>query len=89
MQMTPEQFCYWLQGRAELQPDTAPTEAEWKMVREHLQTVFVKVTPQIGVQVKDGPDHQIRPTPGAPTHWWPGTLVSPPNTTTGLPIAIC
>src|SRR5690348_13034760 len=47
MQMTPEQFCYWLQGRAELQPDTAPTKAEWKMIREHLQTVFVKVTPPL------------------------------------------
>lgn len=45
--MTPEQFCYWLQGRCELQPDTLPTEAEWKMIREHLQTVFVKVTPPL------------------------------------------
>jgi hypothetical protein len=45
--MTPEQFCYWLQGRAELQPDTAPTKVEWKAIREHLQTVFVKVTPPV------------------------------------------
>lgn len=43
--MTPEQFCYWFQGRAELQPDTPPTKAEWKIIREHLATVFVKITP--------------------------------------------
>jgi hypothetical protein len=43
--MTPEQFCYWLQGRAELQPDTPPSADEWGMIREHLATVFNKVTP--------------------------------------------
>lgn len=43
--MTPEQFCYWLQGRAEMQPDNPPSEAEWVMIRQHLATVFVKVTP--------------------------------------------
>ena len=42
--MTPEQFCYWLQGRAELMPDTPPNEAEWKMIAEHLATVFTKKT---------------------------------------------
>lgn len=45
--MTPEQFCYWLQGRAELMPDTPPTCAEWKMIAEHLATVFKKVTPPL------------------------------------------
>jgi hypothetical protein len=43
--MTPEQFCYWLQGRAELMPETPPTAAEWKMIAEHLATTFKKVTP--------------------------------------------
>lgn len=44
--MTHEQFCYWLQGRAEL--DTAPpTTEQWKSICEHLQTVFVKVTPPV------------------------------------------
>jgi hypothetical protein len=38
--MTPENFCYWLQGRAEMQPDPPPTEAEWKMIKEHLGYVF-------------------------------------------------
>jgi hypothetical protein len=41
--MTPEQFCYWLQGRAELMPDTPPTDAEWKMITDHLGKLFVKV----------------------------------------------
>ena len=43
--MTPNEFCYWLQGRAELLPDQPPTDAEWKMIREHLSLVFTKVTP--------------------------------------------
>lgn len=42
--MTPEQFCYWLQGRAELDSNP-PTPEQWQSIREHLATVFVKVTP--------------------------------------------
>ena len=42
--MTPENFCYWLQGRIELLPGTLPTKEEWAMIAEHLQTVFVKTT---------------------------------------------
>lgn len=42
--MTPEQFCYWLQGRAELVAQ-APTEAEWAAIVAHLSLVFNKVTP--------------------------------------------
>jgi hypothetical protein len=42
--MTPEQFAYWLQGFAELQA-TAPTQDQWQSIREHLGTVFNKVTP--------------------------------------------
>lgn len=45
--MNAQEFCYWLQGRAELLPDQPPTEAEWKMIREHLALVFVKVTPPL------------------------------------------
>lgn len=74
--MTPEQFCYWLQGRAELQPDTAPTEAEWKMIREHLQTVFVKVTPKLSTGLSNPP-------------WMPSTTFCTPNMPSGVPIAVC
>ncbi|HEX8579911.1 MAG TPA: hypothetical protein VF655_10000 [Allosphingosinicella sp.] len=61
--MTPEQFCYWLQGRAEFDP-TPPTPEQWQSIREHLQTVFTKVTPPVripGPIIKEGPDHWIMP----------------------------
>lgn len=44
--MTPEQFCYWLQGRAELDP-TPPTLGQWQSICEHLDLVFDKVTPPV------------------------------------------
>lgn len=45
--MTPEQFTYWLQGFVELNPDIQPTKEQWQMIKEHLQTVFKKVTPEL------------------------------------------
>lgn len=42
--MTPEQFCYWMQGFAELH-DAPPGREQWTSIREHLATVFHKVTP--------------------------------------------
>jgi hypothetical protein len=45
--MTPEQFCYWLQGFAELSGDNPPTPEQWKSIREHIATVFKKVTPPV------------------------------------------
>lgn len=44
--MTSEQFAYWMQGFAELNAEP-PTAEQWKSIREHLATVFVKVTPQV------------------------------------------
>lgn len=44
--MTPEQFAYWLQGFAELQA-APPTQEQWQSIREHLATVFRKVTPPV------------------------------------------
>lgn len=46
--MTPEQFAYWLQGFFELSGTDQLTAAQVKMVREHLATVFHKVTPPLG-----------------------------------------
>ena len=44
--MTAEQFAYWLQGYAELH--AAPPSAEqWASIRDHLATVFNKVTPPV------------------------------------------
>lgn len=45
--MTPEQFCYWMQGFTELCGGEMPTEDQWKSINEHLQTVFKKVTPEV------------------------------------------
>lgn len=48
--MTPEQFVYWLNGFAELNPSLEqPTPEQWKSITEHLKTVFVKVTPEVKV----------------------------------------
>ncbi|WP_321921696.1 hypothetical protein [Burkholderia sp. BCC1998] len=51
--MTPEQFSYWMQGFAELSGDEPPTPAQWKSIREHLKTVFVKVTPPVQAPLGD------------------------------------
>ena len=45
--MTHEQFCYWLQGFAELSPATPPTPEQWKSIQEHLALTFKKVTPPL------------------------------------------
>jgi hypothetical protein len=45
--VTPEQFCYWLQGFAELNGSGSPTPAQWKAIKEHVATVFNKVTPPV------------------------------------------
>ena len=42
--MTPEQFTYWLQGFVEIRGST-PTPGEWDIIKDHLATVFNKVTP--------------------------------------------
>ncbi len=44
--MTPEQFVYWLQGYAEL-GSPKPSAEQWQMIKEHLGTVFTKVTPKL------------------------------------------
>jgi hypothetical protein len=53
--MTAEQFAYWLQGFAELTEGTQPTPEQWKSINDHLNTVFVKVTPKIGLPPSTGP----------------------------------
>lgn len=44
--MTPEQLAYWLQGFAELHPEP-PSAAQWQAIREHVASVFEKVTPPL------------------------------------------
>lgn len=47
--MTFEQFCYWFQGFVEVrgaETDALPTRSEWEVIKDHLKTVFEKVTPE-------------------------------------------
>lgn len=44
--MTSKQFAYWLQGFVELNGQQ-PNEAQWQSIKEHLATVFNKVTPPV------------------------------------------
>lgn len=46
--MSPEQFAYWLQGFVELCPEQQPSQAQWNAIKDHLSTVFVKVTAPLG-----------------------------------------
>lgn len=44
--MTPEQFCYWLQGQFELKGgDTKLSKDQIRMIADHLQSVFTKAIP--------------------------------------------
>lgn len=43
--MTPEQFAYWLQGYFEISRNTQLNEEQVKIVKDHLQLCFNKVTP--------------------------------------------
>jgi hypothetical protein len=42
--MTPENFCYWLQGFFELTNSMELTPAQHDSIKEHLQLVFKKTT---------------------------------------------
>lgn len=43
--MTPERFAQWLQGFAELSPDTPPSILQWQIIQDHLRLLFIKETP--------------------------------------------
>jgi len=67
--MTPEQFAYWLQGFSEITGSSAPTAEQWKVIQDHLNTVFVKITPSA---VEPFPQTWFIPqtlTPSAPAVW--------------------
>lgn len=46
--MTSEQFAFWLKGFVELN-GSEPTAEQWQSIKDHLKTVFVKVTPQVNL----------------------------------------
>lgn len=46
--MTPENFCYWLRGYIELTGgDATMTPNQVKIVKDHLDLVMTKVTPEV------------------------------------------
>ena len=56
--MDAQNFAQWLQGFAELNAEP-PTKEQWQSIREHLQTVFTKVTPPVQLPVKPTTDHDL------------------------------
>lgn len=44
--MTPQEFCYWLQGMMEIQNPESLSAEQTQMVKDHLKLVFTKVTPE-------------------------------------------
>jgi len=58
--MTPEQFCYWLQGYYELTNDTDRLSQRDHIIRDHLREVFKKVTPTYPTYPSTAPKN---PTP--------------------------
>lgn len=46
--MTPEQFTYWLQGFFEISDTDSLTNKQVQIIRDHLNLVFNKVTPDRG-----------------------------------------
>ncbi len=51
--MTHENFCYWIQGFNEINGGKAPTVKQWEIIRDHLNLVFNKVTPNRSREIYD------------------------------------
>ena len=75
--MTPEQFTYWLQGFVEIREaeQVGLTEREWDIIKDHLKTVFHKVTPTY-IQPVPMPGNGVGPFTNYPQPWnSPGTTI--------------
>ena len=80
--MTPEQFCYWLQGFAEIHQDQ-PNGQEWIIIMDHLSQVFNKQTPDRGKTMNDlhrqwqesKPHGPAQTGPVLPFEYKPGDIV--------------
>jgi hypothetical protein len=50
----PLHFCYWLKGYTEITNAKMPTEQEWRIINDHLDAVFTKVTPTYPTLIGSG-----------------------------------
>jgi hypothetical protein len=67
--MTPENFTYWLKGFFEISGVTYLSEAQTQVVKDHLDLVFQKVTPDRAIETKSPYDKlfdQLIPIKGNP-----------------------
>jgi len=61
--MNYDQFAYWLQGFVEMNGGREPTKEQWKMIKDHLQLCFKKLTPPLmpyGVGGSYGGDLKVK-----------------------------
>lgn len=84
--MSPENFCYWLQGFAEIAQNDTLSEKEWTIVKDHLSLVFDKKTPNRHFPIKFEPSSPgvYNPNDRYPPTWYdtPIEWNIQPNTTT-------
>lgn len=63
--MTPEQFTYWLQGFVEVDNAMTPNKdlpvEQWQVIKDHLKTVFHKVTPPYNFEPTPIPNKYFPP----------------------------
>lgn len=76
--MTPENFCYWLQGFIEIGNPENITAAEIQVIKDHLQLVFKKETP-----VRMGGLNPVYPRPNYPNEG----IVWPPYNGDGIAVS--
>lgn len=58
--MTPENFCYWLQGIVETHEGETLTPRQFEIIRDHLALVFQKQTPDRPL-VRSGGSTTVQP----------------------------
>lgn len=74
--MTTEQFAYWLQGFSEV-TGNCPTEEQWMIIKDHLNLVFNKVTPNYNTRIIPNYTSPTSPiTPITPSYTTPPNWIS-------------
>lgn len=57
-------FCYWLHGYMELTNGAHPTPQQWETIKDHLELIFNKVTPN-RFNDKERPTYRALTTPSS------------------------